>query len=1045
MENQKSDKEENDEKNSKRILRKELLSSSTDFRKNSTNMNESSASSSDLSTTYSWSPISYAKHSCGSLFVKCSQHGKWPLLQTFTNRKSPLYQKTFPGRCATLRSKKPEDYVMRRKKWNKDDEENENVLKNLSFEREPEKTLSHSSETKTNAGILSRKCGKKTKNKVKFDTKFLKMEKSNEQTESRFATTQNMIIKRRNSWTDRVGFVEKINEQQQQQQKTIVHRENVSISRSKNRSERDERSTSCDKTSKNSFTKSVKMVQNNDDVEPSRKYDRNHPKRSFKTSANQDERQRKRSEKINKKTNKNYESEPEDEKKVLQKRDENLKINLQNYDQNETERLRTIVASLSNETNEQEEKIDFLQTEIFYLRKELKKKDRENVKLHREIHKLKSVLQDARVFKREGDLLSSLQESHGMPGQFQQVINIPNPNKKQGVSGESSDHGQNHHQIEIQRFEKDFRSKQLIKDAILENNFLKNLDTVQVREIVESVYPKKFSKGDYVVREGEAGSHLYVSAEGELEVIKDQNVLGRMGPGKAFGELAILYNCRRTASIKVVSDAKVWVLDRQVFQKIMMKTGLQRLQENLNFLRSVPLLQSLNNEVLAKIADVLEVDFYPSGEHIIRQGATGDTFFIISSGSVKVTQEKPGKDEEEEIRILNKGDYFGEQALLKEDCRTANVIALSPGVEVLTLDRESFIQLIGDLSELQEKDYGDESRNFAKFSSCSSLTDKQEFEYIRLQDLDIITTLGVGGFGRVELVQYSKNKSMAFALKCLKKQHIVETRQQEHVYSEKNIMMACNSPFICRLYRTFKDSKYVYMLQEALLGGEVWTILREKGCFDDYTTKFITACVIEAFEYLHTRGIVYRDLKPENLLLDSIGYTKLVDFGFSKRIGFSSKTWTFCGTPEYLAPEIILNKGHDRAVDYWSLGILMHELLTGIPPFAAPDPMRTYNIILKGIDVIDFPKHITKGAQSLIKRLCRDSPSERLGYQRGGIQDIKKHKWFQGFDWSGLKQRALIPPVAPIVRSPTDTSNFDSYSKETVVPPDEFSCWDAKF
>lgn len=119
------------------------------------------------------------------------------------------------------------------------------------------------------------------------------------------------------------------------------------------------------------------------------------------------------------------------------------------------------------------------------------------------------------------------------------------------------------------------------------------------------------------------------------------------------------------------------------------------------------------------------------------------------------------------------------------------------------------------------------------------------------------------------------------------------------------------------------------MLLEACLGGEVWTILRDRGCFDDHTTRFITACVIEAFDYLHNRGIIYRDLKPENLLLDAQGYVKLVDFGFSKRLGYSSKTWTFCGTPEYVAPETILNKGHDRSVDYWALGILMYELLTG--------------------------------------------------------------------------------------------------------------------
>ncbi|XP_049813957.1 cGMP-dependent protein kinase, isozyme 1 isoform X1 [Schistocerca nitens] len=712
------------------------------------------------------------------------------------------------------------------------------------------------------------------------------------------------------------------------------------------------------------------------------------------------------------------------------------------------EYLRGLVPQLKREIKELEGKTDSLGAEVVDLRRQLATKEQQVLRLQREVHKLKSVLQQATSFSQDGDLLASLHEHHSMPGQaLPAAASAASSSKKQGVSGESTDVGQTADDIQIQRYDKDFRSKQLIKDAIMDNDFLKNLDSSQVREIVDSMYPLEYAKGSFVIREGEAGSHLYVSAEGEFEVIKEDKVLGRMGPGKAFGELAILYNCTRTASIKVVNDAKVWVLDRRVFQQIMMRTGLQRLEDNINFLRSVPLLRNLSNDVLAKIADVLEVEFYPAGAHIIRQGASGDTFFIISGGCVKVTQRLAGRREDEEIRTLERGDYFGEQALLKEDCRTASVIALPPGVECLTLDRDSFIQLIGDLSELHEKDYGDETRGLSRPSSSFSLYAdvEAEYDYIRLDDLDVIATLGVGGFGRVELVQYMYDRSLTFALKCLKKQHIVDTQQQEHIYSEKNIMMSCRSPFICRLYRTFRDSKYVYMLLEACLGGEVWTILRDRGCFDDHTTRFVTACVVEAFEYLHARGIIYRDLKPENLLLDTQGYVKLVDFGFSKRLGYSAKTWTFCGTPEYVAPEIILNKGHDRAVDYWSLGILMHELLTGTPPFTAADPMKTYNIILKGIDMVDFPRHITRAAQSLIKRLCRDAPSERLGSQRGGIQDIKKHKWFQGFDWEGLRHRTLPAPIVQQIRGPTDTSNFDSYPKDLDIPPDEFSNWDLDF
>lgn len=138
--------------------------------------------------------------------------------------------------------------------------------------------------------------------------------------------------------------------------------------------------------------------------------------------------------------------------------------------------------------------------------------------------------------------------------------------------------------------------------------------------------------------------------------------------------------------------------------------------------------------------------------------------------------------------------------------------------------------------------------------------------HVELDDLDIIATLGIGGFGRVELVKYEKHSEVqTYALKCLRKRHIIDTRQEEHVFSERTIMLSCHNPFICRLYRTYRDCKYVYMLLEACLGGEVWTILRDRGHFDDFTTQFIIGCVLQAFEYLHARGIVYRDLKPENL------------------------------------------------------------------------------------------------------------------------------------------------------------------------------------
>ncbi|KAM8940241.1 cGMP-dependent protein kinase 2 isoform 1-T1 [Pelodytes ibericus] len=639
---------------------------------------------------------------------------------------------------------------------------------------------------------------------------------------------------------------------------------------------------------------------------------------------------------------------------------------------------------------------------------------------------------------------------------------------KEGISAEPTsrtfDHiGQSRFSFEKARVRKDSSEKKLITDALNKNQFLKRLDPHQIRDMVECMYEKTYAQGDYIIKQGEPGSHIFVLAEGKTEVFQQNKLLTFIPVWTTFGELAILYNCTRTASVKAISNVRTWALDREVFQNIMRKTAQTRHEEHRNFLRSVSLLRNLPEDTLMKIADCLELEYYEKGDYIIREGEEGSTFYIIAKGKVKVTQSTEGYQEAQLIKTLEKGDYFGEKALISDDVRSANIIA-DDNVECLTMDREMFNQTVGTYEELQKYLEGyvsnlnlDDERRHAKRLAVGQNLKAISLEMIQMkemvarfsssspfEDLEIITTLGVGGFGRVELVKV-KNENLTFALKCIKKKHIVENRQQEHIHSEKNILEDACSPFVVKLYRTFKDNKYVYMLLEACLGGELWSLLRDRGCFEETIAKFCIGCVTEAFEYLHRTGVMYRDLKPENLLLDSEGYVKLVDFGFAKKIFSGQKTWTFCGTPEYVAPEVILNKGHSFSVDFWSLGILLYELLTGNPPFTGPDQMMIYNLILQGIEKIEFHKRITRRSEELIRKLCRQNPAERLGNMKNGIADIKKHRWFNSLDWEGLRARRFPSPLKPELSGPTDHSHFDNYPPDQEIPSDEMSGWDQDF
>jgi len=295
---------------------------------------------------------------------------------------------------------------------------------------------------------------------------------------------------------------------------------------------------------------------------------------------------------------------------------------------------------------------------------------------------------------------------------------------------------------------------------------------------------------------------------------------------------------------------------------------------------------------------------------------------------------------------------------------------------------------------------------------------------INLNSFDIVKTIGTGSFGRVHLVKSRANNKF-YAMKAIPKGHIAKEQQIEHIQEEKRILSQLHHPLFIQLSGTFQTRTHLFIVTNYVAGGELFAVLKKKVRFMNNIAKFYAAEVTIALEYLHSKDIIYRDLKPENIMLDITGHIKLVDLGFAKHV--PDVTYTLCGTPEYMAPEVILSKAYGKAVDWYALGILIYEMLCGYPPFYDQDQLQLYKKILSG--KIHWPSYVTEEAKDLIKQLITPDLTKRFGNLKNGANDIKQHEWFAGVEWAKVEKLGIAPPFIPEIQNEGDTRHFQRYSE----------------
>ena len=557
-----------------------------------------------------------------------------------------------------------------------------------------------------------------------------------------------------------------------------------------------------------------------------------------------------------------------------------------------------------------------------------------------------------------------------------------------------------------------------------------SLDEREIFNVVSAFEFQRFKKGETIITKGATEDQFYFLKKGQCVVLGDirkpKDIMTRIKGHGSFGELALLSDEPRSAWVIADSDVEVYSLRALQFNRLVKLVKEQSTKEHMvHVLQLIDLLSVLSYNDYKVLSDALVQEPYQGGDHVIHVGDVNDKLYIVSRGEFLLTRRVAEGTSTERVRLLP-GNYFGERALMASEKCKYNVTA-SRLSEVCTISRHVFEQYCGSLSALLQK-------------ALKKSEEETKLLSLTRSDFKERGIIGRGAFGSVRLV-HEKISGKWYAMKCLIKKDIVNKNHQKHLKQEIQIMNLLDHEMIIRLKKKWQDDRFIYLLTDVCSGGELFNEMKKHGRFQESRCKFYAACIVSTLCHMRERKIVYRDLKPENVLIDSDGYLKLIDFGFAKKLDIGEKAHSFCGTPDYIAPEVLLNEGYNYAVDIWGLGVLIYEMISTRTPFRASGSINNKHVMKNILNKkVTFPKDVFGGTSKecvdFMKGCLKKEQLFRLGAK--DVNEMKEHPWFKDYGqhgWNALERKLIKPPYVPQDTDPAKIKIKQPKSKELQTPP----------